>query len=60
MRIITELNIYPVKSCQGQSQKQMTVTREGPEGDRQWMLVDEQGEFLAKEKCQSSRRFRPT
>jgi hypothetical protein len=45
---VQELNIYPVKSCQGQSLKQMNITSEGPEGDRQWMLVDEQGLFLSQ------------
>lgn len=45
---VQELNIYPVKSCQGQALKEMIVTQEGPEGDRQWMLVDENGEFLTQ------------
>jgi uncharacterized protein YcbX len=50
MKKLVELNIYPVKSCQGQAVKQMTITSEGPEGDRQWMLVDEKGEFLTQRK----------
>lgn len=45
---VQELNIYPVKSCQGQAQKEMNITLEGPEGDRQWMLVDENGGFLTQ------------
>ena len=47
---VQELNIYPVKSCQGQALKEMNITVEGPEGDRQWMLVDENGEFLTQRK----------
>lgn len=45
---VQELNIYPVKSCQGQSLKEMSIGLEGPEGDRQWMLVDENGGFLSQ------------
>jgi len=45
---IQELNIYPIKSCQGQSVKEMNITSEGPEGDRQWMLIDEHGTFLSQ------------
>lgn len=48
MRSLQELNIYPVKSCQGQGLKEMTITSEGPEGDRQWMLIDEQGTFITQ------------
>lgn len=45
---VQELNIYPIKSCQGQPVKEMNITLEGPEGDRQWMLVDENGGFLTQ------------
>jgi MOSC domain-containing protein len=45
---VQELNIYPLKSCQGQMLKEMNITLEGPEGDRQWMLVDENGGFLTQ------------
>jgi uncharacterized protein YcbX len=45
---VQELNIYPIKSCQGQPVKEMNITLEGPEGDRQWMLVDDNGGFLTQ------------
>ncbi|WP_413290548.1 MOSC domain-containing protein [Bdellovibrio sp. HCB337] len=45
---VQELNIYPVKSCQGQTLKELNITSEGPEGDRQWMLIDEQGTFITQ------------
>lgn len=45
---VQELNIYPLKSCQGQTLKVMSIGSEGPEGDRQWMLVDENGRFLTQ------------
>ena len=45
---IEELNIYPIKSARGQSVKEMKINVDGPEGDRQWMLVDENGKFLSQ------------
>ncbi len=45
---VQELNIYPIKSCQGQPVKEMNITLEGPEGDRQWMIVDDNGGFLTQ------------
>ncbi|KHD88212.1 MAG: hypothetical protein OM95_10290 [Bdellovibrio sp. ArHS] len=45
---IEELFIYPIKSARAQSVKEMKITSEGPEGDRQWMLVDENGKFLSQ------------
>jgi len=50
MRTISELNIYPIKSCQGQSMKEFQVFKDGPEGDRQWMLIDENGDFITQRK----------
>jgi uncharacterized protein len=34
---------YPVKSCQGQSLTEASVSPWGLDGDRRWMLVDEDG-----------------
>lgn len=45
---VTELNIFPIKSARSQSLKEMKITHEGPEGDRQWMLIDENGKFLSQ------------
>ncbi|WP_413612273.1 MOSC domain-containing protein [Bdellovibrio sp. HCB-110] len=45
---IEELYIYPIKSARSQSLKEMKITIEGPEGDRQWMLVDETGKFISQ------------
>lgn len=45
---ITELNIYPIKSARAQSLPQMKITSQGPEGDREWMLIDENGKFLSQ------------
>ncbi|KAL6245418.1 hypothetical protein RBB50_007417 [Rhinocladiella similis] len=43
---ITDLRIYPVKSCRGVSLKAANLTRQGLEFDRKWMFVDGKREFL--------------
>ncbi|WP_374030109.1 MOSC domain-containing protein [Bdellovibrio bacteriovorus] len=45
---VEELYIYPLKSARAQNIKEMKITSEGPEGDRQWMLVDENGKFISQ------------
>ncbi|WP_413581892.1 MOSC domain-containing protein [Bdellovibrio sp. HCB288] len=45
---VSELNIYPLKSGRAQSLSLMNITHEGPEGDREWMLVDEAGKFVSQ------------
>lgn len=45
---VSELNIYPLKSARAQSLAEMKITHEGPEGDREWMLVDETGKFVSQ------------
>lgn len=45
---IEELSVYPIKSARAQSIKEMKITHEGPEGDRMWMLVDDNGKFLSQ------------
>jgi uncharacterized protein YcbX len=52
MPALTELNLYPVKSCGGIALHEATLTRAGLMSehiyDREWMVVDEQGEFLTQ------------
>jgi uncharacterized protein len=52
MPILTELNLYPVKSCGGIALREATLTRAGLMSehiyDREWMVVDPQGEFLTQ------------
>jgi uncharacterized protein YcbX len=45
---VKQLYIYPIKSCQGISLDQGVVTPKGFLGDRQFMLVDAQGNFLTQ------------
>lgn len=52
MPILTELNLYPIKSCAGISLREATLTSAGLMSehiyDREWMVVDEKGEFLTQ------------
>jgi uncharacterized protein YcbX len=52
MPILTELNLYPIKSCAGIALREATITEAGLMSehiyDREWMVVDAQGEFLTQ------------
>lgn len=49
---ITELNLFPIKGCRGISLSRATLAATGLEvdgiGDREWVIVDEDGEFLSQ------------
>ncbi|RLB50335.1 MAG: MOSC domain-containing protein [Deltaproteobacteria bacterium] len=45
---ITELYLYPVKSCRGIAVSSVRVGRRGPAGDRRFMVVDRAGEFITQ------------
>lgn len=46
--IVSELCIYPFKSCQGIKLKRAEVTPKGFAGDREFMLVTQKGKFLTQ------------
>jgi uncharacterized protein YcbX len=46
--IITQLTIYPVKSCAGTALGQVKLTQRGLAGDRNWMIVNAAGRFLTQ------------
>ncbi|MBZ2205837.1 MOSC domain-containing protein [Massilia soli] len=52
MAVISELVLYPIKSCAGISVRQATLTTAGLSVDnvydREWMVVDEHGQFLTQ------------
>ncbi len=52
MATLTELNLYPIKSCGGLSLDASTITASGLTSgilhDRQWMVVDAQGNYLTQ------------
>jgi uncharacterized protein YcbX len=49
---IAELNLFPVKGCRGVALKEATLAATGLQvdgvGDREWLVVDGQGEFLSQ------------
>lgn len=45
---VQELHIYPIKSARGQRMKRLDISIQGPVGDREWMLIDENGRFLSQ------------
>ena len=52
MAILSELNLYPIKSCAGIAVREATLTRAGLSVDavydREWMVVDEAGQCLTQ------------
>ena len=46
--VITQLVVYPIKSCAGVAVKEALLLDTGLEFDRAWMVVDERGEFLTQ------------
>ncbi len=46
--ILSEINVYPIKSAAGISLKNAKVGEKGLEFDRRWMLVDEKGKFISQ------------
>jgi uncharacterized protein YcbX len=52
MPVLTELHLYPIKSCAGIALREATLTAAGLMSqhiyDREWMVVDERGQFLSQ------------
>ncbi|OGB27750.1 MAG: Fe-S protein [Burkholderiales bacterium RIFCSPLOWO2_02_FULL_57_36] len=52
MPILTELNLYPIKSCGGIALREATMTAAGLMSqhiyDREWMVVDSTGRFITQ------------
>ena len=46
--IISDLFVYPIKSCAGVHMPEVIMLETGLEFDRAWMVVDDQGEFLTQ------------
>jgi uncharacterized protein len=46
--IVSQINIFPIKSCRGISVPSGIMTRRGFEFDRQWMIVTQEGKFLTQ------------
>ena len=52
MPVLSELHLYPIKSCAGITLREATVTVAGLMSeqiyDREWMIVDKDGEALTQ------------
>ncbi len=48
MPSISQLNVYPIKSCAGISRDTVRLTPFGLEHDRNWMLIDADGGFITQ------------
>ncbi len=63
MPVLTELNLYPIKSCAGISLRKATVTAiglmSGGIHDREWMVVDSDGNFLTQREHPAMARITP-
>lgn len=46
--ILTELNLYPIKSAGGIALQTAQVSDRGLQGDRRWMVVDQNGKFMTQ------------
>lgn len=46
--MVQALYVYPIKSCQGISVDELELSLAGPLYDRNWMITDENGEFLTQ------------
>lgn len=63
MATLTELNLYPIKSCAGLSVDAATISASGLVSgltvDRQWMLIDAGNVFLTQRTCPQMACIRP-
>lgn len=48
MLTLTQLNIYPIKSCKGISLRSAGLEERGLQYDRRWMVVDENNRFISQ------------
>lgn len=48
MMYVSELWIYPIKSCRGIAVESLQLEDRGPRNDRRWMLVDNDGVFISQ------------
>jgi uncharacterized protein YcbX len=64
MPVLTQLNLYPVKSCAGIALREATLTSAGLMSediyDREWMLVDAEGQFLTQRDHPKMALIQPT
>jgi uncharacterized protein YcbX len=59
MPYLSQIYIYPIKSVTGIPVEQWEVTKTGLKYDRQWMLVDEQHQFLSQRRLAKMALIKP-
>lgn len=59
MAHISQIWIYPLKSCRGISLSESTVDPRGLTWDRRWVLADEDGVFLTQRSTRALGEFQP-
>ncbi len=57
---LTQITIYPVKSCKGTSLSKAKLSAFGLENDRRWMIVGEDGTFLSQRILPTMALIEPT
>lgn len=60
MITITDLYIYPVKSCAPIRVEEVDLWETGPAFDRYWMLIDDDGKFLSQRNCPGMAKIQPS
>lgn len=60
MPSISQLNVYPIKSCAGIARDTVRLTPFGLEHDRNWMVIDSQGRFVTQRTHAHLALARPT
>ena len=55
---VSRLYLYPIKGCSGTEPESLEVGPGGVAGDRRWMLVDEDREFLTQREISELAQFR--
>jgi uncharacterized protein YcbX len=63
MATLTQLTLYPIKSCGGLSLNEASIAHSGLMSgllhDRQWMVVDAAGAYVTQRTCPQMARIRP-
>ncbi len=56
---LQDIYLYPIKSCAGIRVNQWPVTEKGLKYDRQWMIIDQNNQFLSQRKLQKMALIKP-
>jgi uncharacterized protein YcbX len=58
--VVQQLFIHPIKSCAGIAVREATLIETGLEYDREWMVIDEAGEFVSQRERPRMALVQPT